>query len=123
MSRDVITCHILDTVVGKPAPDVQCTLTKLNGLRAETIATASTDNDGRIINWNQPLDAIKTADGKVAPGVYKIKFETGYYLSQNNEGQAFFPFIEVVFNIQNPDSHYHIPLLLSNYSYSTYRGS
>lgn len=123
MGRDVITCHVLDTVVGKPASGITCTLTKLNGLRAENVSTATTDDDGRIINWDSPLDAIKTADGKVAPGTYKIKFDTGLYLSKATDGQAFFPFIEVVFNIQNPDSHYHIPLLLSNFSYSTYRGS
>ncbi|KAA8907665.1 hypothetical protein TRICI_004956 [Trichomonascus ciferrii] len=123
MGRDVITCHILDTVVGKPAAAVKCTLYKLSGVRVEEISTASTDNDGRVTNWEKELTPIKTSDGKVAPGSYKIKFETGDYLAKHNEGQAFFPFVEVVFNIQNPDSHYHIPLLLSNYSYSTYRGS
>uniref|UniRef100_A0A060TID4 5-hydroxyisourate hydrolase n=1 Tax=Blastobotrys adeninivorans TaxID=409370 RepID=A0A060TID4_BLAAD len=123
MGRDVITCHILDTVVGKPAGGVKCTLVKLSGVKADTISTATTDQDGRVTNWDSPLDSIKTSDGKVAPGTYRIKFDTGMYLSQNNNGQAFFPYVEVVFNIENPDSHYHIPLLLSNYSYSTYRGS
>lgn len=123
MVRDVVTCHVLDTVVGKPAANITCTLTKLNGLRAENISTATTDNDGRVINWDSPLDSIKTQDGKIAAGTYKIKFDTGVYLSKASEGQAFFPFVEVVFHVADPDSHYHIPLLLSNYSYSTYRGS
>lgn len=123
MGRDVITCHILDTVIGKPAGQVKCTLFRLHGVRTEEISTATTDNDGRVTNWDKDLTLIKTGDGKVAAGSYKIKFDTGEYLAKSNEGQAFFPFVEVVFNIQNPDSHYHIPLLLSNYSYSTYRGS
>lgn len=123
-TRDVITCHILDTVIGKPAAGVQCSLIALKGVRATTISTAVTDKDGRVNKWDKDLSSVKTTDGKVAPGTYKIHFETGSYLSKNSEdGHAFFPFVEVVFNIQNPDSHYHIPLLLSNYSYSTYRGS
>lgn len=123
MSRAEVTCHILDTVTGRPAAGVQCSISKLDGFNSKEIAKGATDKDGRIINWDSSLAEIATS-GKLNSGVYKIRFETGAYLSRQNDGRAFFPFVEVVFQALNPpENHYHIPLLLSNYSYSTYRGS
>lgn len=123
MSKDAITCHILDTVVGKPAAGVNCTLSKLDGFNVTDIAQAKTNDDGRILNWSLPIDQV-VANGKVKPGRYRIRFETGDYLSKSTGGQAFFPYVEIVFEVAAPgEPHYHIPLLLSNYSYSTYRGS
>lgn len=117
MERDYITCHILDTVKGSPAQGIPCTLSKLQDGKENVLAHGNTDKDGRIMHWDSPVT-------EVTSGPHKVKFETGHYLSKANNGQAFFPVIEVVFVVSNPpDPHYHIPLLLSNYSYSTYRGS
>lgn len=117
MERDYVTCHILDTVKGKPAANVKCVLSKLSGGIESVVSSSTTDGDGRIANWGPRVTSID-------PGAYKMRFETGEYLSANNNGDAFFPVVEVMFAVSNPpDKHYHIPLLLSNYSYSTYRGS
>ncbi|PRT52452.1 5-hydroxyisourate hydrolase [Wickerhamiella sorbophila] len=118
MSRDYITCHILDTVTGLPAPKVRVELSRLQNGEEIPIATGHTDNDGRISNWESARVT------SVIPGAHKIKFETGPYLSSKTKGEVFFPVVEVVFVVSDPpQAHYHIPLLLSNYSYSTYRGS
>jgi 5-hydroxyisourate hydrolase len=75
---------------------------------AEVLATAVTDADGRIREWPMTL----------APGVYRLVFDTGAYLGDG----AFFPEVVVTF-VMADDSHHHVPLLLSPYGYSTYRGS
>jgi 5-hydroxyisourate hydrolase len=123
MTKDAITCHILDTVVGKPAAGVNCTLSRLDGFHATDIAQAKTNEDGRILKWDSSIEQV-VKGGKVDPGRYRIRFETGDYLSKSSDGQAFFPYVEIVFDVAPPgEPHYHIPLLLANYSYSTYRGS
>ncbi|EEQ38288.1 hypothetical protein EJF18_30868 [Clavispora lusitaniae] len=149
MSVDPITCHILDTCLGKPAAGVTCSIYYLSPLvddksnaaaydleePAAPFAMSKTDNDGRIKQWviNPKLDStvkstLKLYDGRwheLTPGIYKIKFLTGKYFHELNEtSRTFFPFVEITFQIDNPpDHHYHVPLLLSNHSYSTYRGS
>lgn len=109
-------------------------------------ARAKTNEDGRVLNWVfdpkvQQLDEAFAKTGvrdgkwvKLVPGLYKIKFLTGKYFKDlaiinagNNglagaSGRTFFPVVEVVFEVDDL-VHYHIPLLLSNYSYTTYRGS
>lgn len=142
MSIAPITCHILDTTRGQPASNVIVELYHLSSdpTDFDTISTpvhfasSKTDDDGRIKNWifdpakdweylginDQVWDNLK-------PGIYKAKFLTGKYflgLSELGSQRTFFPFVEIIFTIDNPpDNHYHIPLLLSNYSYTTYRGS
>jgi 5-hydroxyisourate hydrolase len=117
-----VTCHVLDTVSGVPAAGIQCTLSRFNEAIVQTIAAATTDPDGRIVQWNGSLDEV-VKSGSIIPGTYKIRFNTGPYLKKTS-GTGFFPFVDVVFEVADPaDKHYHIPLLLSNYSYSTYRGS
>lgn len=117
MQKDYITCHVLDTVTGYPAEGIPCTLYKLQDGEEKVLSHGQTDKNGRIVKWDSQIT-------DVTPGPHKVKFDTGHYLSKANDGQAFFPLIEVMFVINNPpDAHYHIPLLLSNYSYSTYRGS
>lgn len=117
-SRDYVTCHVLDTVNGLPAPGIRCELRAIDGTKESSLASGVTDKDGRVSNWQSG------AVVSVNPGVHKLKFETGPYLSARNNGECFFPVVEVVFVVSDPPQpHYHIPLLLSNYSYSTYRGS
>lgn len=103
-------------------------------------ARAKTNDDGRVLNWvfdpklqhlNEDFAKTGVRDGKwvkLVPGLYKIKFLTGKYfreLTTSGHGvgsRTFFPVVEVVFEVDDL-LHYHIPLLLSNYSYTTYRGS
>ena len=106
-----ITTHILDTARGKPAEGVKITLQKRDGTE---IASGITNADGRVSDL--------LADGAVLePGIYKIVFDTGgYYASLNTK--TFYPEVSVVFETFDT-SHYHVPLLLNPFGYSTYRGS
>lgn len=135
-SRHPITCHILDTTKGKPAADVKCELFRIGHLEETSIlpepkslGTALTNSDGRIARWTLNNTSSSEGDLALVPGVYKIKFETLEYFKREGStvtgsDRTFFPFVEILFIVENPpDKHYHIPLLLSNYSYSTYRGS
>lgn len=142
MSVDPITCHILDTNKGKPAAGVVCQLyyiaTDTDGIKelneTSPFAMSKTDNDGRIKNWafDPKLDVnTKKFVGiddigswtVLKPGIYKIKFLTGKYFL-NQKSSTFFPYVDITFIVDNPpDNHYHIPLLLSNHGYTTYRGS
>ncbi len=110
-----LTTHILDTTAGKPASGVRIYLElELADKSWSRIAEGTTDSDGRV------RDLIK--DGiLLKPGNYKLHFETGEYFSKNKI-RCFYPFVEIVFEIMDA-SHYHVPLLLNPYGYSTYRGS
>ena len=105
-----ITTHVLDTAKGCPAANIPVTLEYLNNSNWVIVAKGTTDNDGRIMDW---------MDGDAQNGEYRITFTTSSY--HNNKG--FFPSVSINFNVENPEQHYHVPLLLSPFSYSTYRGS
>ncbi|REJ82893.1 MAG: hydroxyisourate hydrolase [Bacteroidetes bacterium] len=109
-----ITTHILDTSVGKPAEGVNTYLEKLNLQNSfEFVAKGITNKDGRISD----LVSNKTLES----GIYRLRFETGdYYKSKNIK--TFYPYIEITFEISGTE-HYHVPLLLNPFGYSTYRGS
>lgn len=108
-----ITTHVLDTAVGRPATGVPVTLEKQEGATWRELSRKATDGDGRVRDLlTTPLDA----------AVYRLTFQTGaYFLAQGKEG--FFPEASIVFQIRDTNSHYHVPLLLSPFGYSTYRGS
>ena len=103
-----ITTHVLDTAEGRPARGVAITLEILRG-SWEFVAEGSTDADGRLRSL--------TEKHPVELATYRLTFDTGAY---NN---GFFPEVIIVFRIENPEQHYHVPVLLSPYGYSTYRGS
>jgi hydroxyisourate hydrolase len=105
-----ITTHILDTAKGCPASNIAVTLEFFSNKRWNIIAKGTSDDDGRIMNW---------MESPLQKGEYRICFITAAY--HNNEG--FFPSVTINFTIDNTNQHYHVPLLLSPYSYSTYRGS
>ena len=100
-----ITTHILDTAKGRPAAGVPITLF----LGKDVLFDGVTDDDGRA--------RILEPD-RVKPGTYRLVFDTGAY---NPAG--FFPEATIVFRIDDVSQHYHVPLLLSPFGYSTYRGS
>jgi 5-hydroxyisourate hydrolase len=111
-----ITTHVLDTARGKPAAGVPVALELRDGLgRWELIGQGVTDADGRLRTL--------TAEGwSLVRGVYRISFDTGsYFRSVNVEG--FYPEASIVFEVREPGEHYHVPLLLNPFGYSTYRGS
>ena len=110
-----ITTHILDISTGFPARGVSVTLEKQALAGWEIIGQGQTDNDGRVRELLAP-------DEKLAEGNYRLTFETGnYFAAQQIEG--FYPQVTVAFTVRNPAQHYHVPLLLSPFGYSTYRGS
>jgi len=111
-----VSTHVLDTSLGKPAAGVPVSL----GIREldgswRMLDQGATDADGR---W-RPSAA---NDFSLAPGTYRITVDpTAYFHTRNME--SFYPFIDITFTIRNAAEHHHVPLLLSPYSYSTYRGS
>ncbi len=109
-----LTTHILDTSKGKPAEGIAVYLfQQQNGGWTEmTIGTSNAD--GRIPGLLRP-------DVLLDPGIYKLRFETKDYFDKQGL-PAFYPFVEIVFTISDKE-HYHVPLLLNPYGYSTYRGS
>lgn len=111
MSR--LTTHVLDTAHGTPAVGMTVILYYQLDSGWTEIVRGSTDANGRITNW---------LDGKVLPtGVFKLVFETGAWFNRAAL-TTLYPVVEISVVIADED-HYHIPLLLSPYGYSTYRGS
>jgi 5-hydroxyisourate hydrolase len=110
-----ITTHVLDTARGKPAVGVAVIL-EIGGLNDWTeLARGVTDADGRIgdlLPGNTTLPA----------GIYRLSFATGAYF-RGLGVRGFYPEVRIVVQIDEPAQHYHIPLLISPYGYSTYRGS
>jgi len=110
-----ITTHVLDTSVGRPAAGVPVYLERSVGEQWEMIGRAETDTDGRVRSL-VPSGAV------LASGVYRLTFHTGLYFQRSNT-PTFYPGVTVVFEVAEAESHYHVPLLISPFGYSTYRGS
>lgn len=111
-----LTTHVLDTALGKPAENLRIDLFRIDGDRSEQIGTARTNDDGRC-------DAPLLSGETMKPGIYELRFHAGAYLSQTAADVPFLDIIPIRFGIADASAHYHVPLLLSPYSYSTYRGS
>lgn len=109
-----ITTHILDTTKGKPAPGITIILSKGENDEWTEVARGITNNDGRIPALLGPQTLLPL-------GIYKMRFETKDYYDNNNTS-TFYPYVEIIFDV-NSHEHYHIPLLMNPFSYSTYRGS
>ncbi|GEO84048.1 MULTISPECIES: hydroxyisourate hydrolase [Alphaproteobacteria] len=115
-----LTTHVLDTALGKPADGLKIQLMRMNGEEAELITTVFTNSDGRVDGG--PL--LVGADFQV--GQYELLFHAGDYLKTKGVSLTDPPFLDVIpirFGISDTTAHYHVPLLLSPYGYSTYRGS
>lgn len=109
-----LTTHVLDTSIGKPGRDITIRLMNKVNNDWQTIAQGITDADGRISDLLAP--------GKILPpAVYKLVFETGHYFAAN-KAKGFYPEVEIQFTVVD-DTHYHVPLLINPFGYSTYRGS
>jgi 5-hydroxyisourate hydrolase len=108
---NAITTHVLDVVLGKPAAGVLVTLEKRINDEWKSVGQGVTDCDGRC------RDLIENSE----PGSYRLTFKTGDYLSQQGRS-TIYPEIAIVFECAG-DVHYHLPLLLSDNCFTTYRGS
>ncbi|MEM7799370.1 MAG: hydroxyisourate hydrolase [Chloroflexota bacterium] len=113
--KSPITTHILDTSVGKPAAGIVVNLfRKDNEIGWEKIGSGTTNSDGRITDLLPP--------GPLQIAEYKIVFEVGpYFAKQAIDG--FYPYVPIIFQIKETNEHYHVPLLLNPFGFSTYRGS
>ena len=109
-----ITTHILDTSRGCPAEGVSVSLLRIEGGGAQQLATAQTNADGRVEGLLQ--------SGLLQKGVYQLRFDTAEYFAQLGS-PTFYPAVSIDFRVESTDQHYHVPLLLSPFGYSTYRGS
>ena len=109
-----VSTHVLDITRGKPAAGVPVRLEKKTGELFAPVLTATTDADGRVKEL--------VPEGQLEIGIYRITFDTGaYFTAQSTEG--FYPEATIVFQVRDSEAHYHVPLLLSPFGYSTYRGS
>ena len=113
-----LTTHVLDTATGRPADGLRIELFRLDGEARERLAEATTNADGRT-------DAPILPQGAFAPGTYELLFHCGDYLTRAGAAPEAPRFLDVVplrFGLSQT-AHYHVPLLLSPFGYSTYRGS
>lgn len=115
-----LTTHVLDTALGKPAQELRIDLYRLDGEERSLIRTVETNADGRVDGG--PM----LAGDAFEIGTYELVFHAGDYLRALGTALAEPAFLDVIpirFGIADTEAHYHVPLLLSPYGYSTYRGS
>ena len=110
-----ITTHVLDTARGRPAAGVVVVLEMEQAGEWRPIGQGVTDADGRV-------KALLAPGTPLSAGVYRLTFATGTYFARQSQA-TFYPEVKVVFKITDPEQHHHVPLLLSPFGYSTYRGS
>jgi len=106
-----VTTHVLDSSAGQPAAGVVVVLESCAS--GERLGAGETDPDGRVTGLGPD---------RLDPGDYRLRFGTGGYFAGRQQA-TFYPEVVVAFTVADPDQHYHVPLLLSPYSFSTYRGS
>lgn len=110
-----ISTHVLDAANGAPAQGMELRLERLESDGSGTvIGSGVTNSDGRCPELTDELI--------LEPGTYRMRFETAAWFARSST-PAFYPVVEVVFHVTDAQAHYHVPLLLSPFAYSTYRGS
>ena len=113
MTRSHVTTHVLDAIAGTPAVGVGVTLSVSRDDGWLAVASGVTDADGRVASLGPE---------RLGPGIYQVRFDVGAYFERAGR-ETFYPTVEIAFTLAHPDEHYHVPLLLSPFAYSTYRGS
>ena len=119
MANGYLTTHVLDTARGRPAGGLEITLYRIEGANRMKLVQMTTNADGRT-------DTPILPKGQFAAGTYELVFFCGPYLNRHGLGQSEPKFLDQIplrFGIDDAEAHYHVPLLLSPYGYSTYRGS
>jgi 5-hydroxyisourate hydrolase / 2-oxo-4-hydroxy-4-carboxy-5-ureidoimidazoline decarboxylase len=114
-ARHMITTHVLDTARGGPAVGITVILELRHHSEWSPIGRGATDDSGRVTSL--------TTDKQLVPGTYRLTFDTGTYHRDQGISMPFFPEAKITFYVRDPDEHYHVPLLLSPFGYSTYRGA
>jgi len=110
-----ITTHVLDTSLGRPAAGVGVTLERREAGRWLELGRGRTDADGRCRDLLPEGTTLQKAS-------YRLTFNSGGYFGSRGAA-GFYPYVSIVFEVQEPSVHHHVPLLLSPFGYSTYRGS
>ena len=111
--RSRVTTHVLDATSGRPAANMEVTLERHVGHSWQLLTSGRTDADGRIVEFGPE---------NLERGVYRVSFAVAAYFAGQDQ-PTFYPEIVIMFTLDDEDDHYHVPLLLSPYAYSTYRGS
>ena len=106
-----ISTHVLDAVAGAPAQGMALRLERTDG---ELVGTGRTNADGRCPELTEGLE--------LEAGLYRMRFDTGAWFAERGT-TTFYPTVELTFEVTDAAAHYHVPLLLSPFAYSTYRGS
>ncbi len=110
-----ITTHVLDTALGSPAKGIAITLSRVDSSGTSTeVGQSVTNADGRAVDL--------LPDGTALAGTYRLGFDTAAYFARSGRS-SFYPRVDVHFEVTTEGGHYHVPLLLSPFGYSTYRGS
>jgi 5-hydroxyisourate hydrolase len=112
MSASAVTTHVLDTALGRPAAGVPVRLSRLDAEVSTVVGVGETDEDGRCAGL---------APRELEPGTYRLHFDTAAYFQQTGQ-EGIFPEVSITF-LRHNTGHVHVPLLLSPFAYSTYRGS
>lgn len=132
-ARSRVTTHVLDAALGRPAQGVRVRLERADAVVPTPVVT-SAEAPGTAgwptTAWTPVAQGVTDADGRVGAlgpedlevGVYRIILETGQYFTDTAQ-EGFYPEVTVTFYLRDPRAHHHVPLLLSPYAYSTYRGS
>ncbi len=115
VQRGPISLHVLNTASGKPGAGIAVVLQRQAGKDWEELGRGQTDAQGRIVDLYPPKKPLQAA-------TYRLVYETGAYFKAQGT-KTFFPRVEISFEIEKADEHYHVPLLLSPFGYSTYRGN
>ena len=115
MAQNPLSVHVLNLESGLPSPDVNVTLEAQQNGKWVQISQGKTNEQGRIT-------ALFPENTNFDNALYKVTFKTGEWFKKNNQN-SFFPEVPVIFQTDGSVKHYHIPLLLSPYGYSTYRGN
>lgn len=110
-----LSTHVLDVSRGRPAAQLPIVLEAQENGAWRELSRGVTNEDGRIKDFLPP-------GTRLAAGIYRLTFDTGAYFKARNE-RGFYPNVVVTFELSAPDEHYHVPLLLSPFGFSTYRGS
>jgi 5-hydroxyisourate hydrolase len=110
----MITTHVLDIARGEPAHGITVILELRQASEWTPIGRGTTDEKGRINTLT---------DGPVSPGTYRLTFDIGTFHREQGLSVPFFPEVKIAFTVRDPDEHFHLPLLLSPFGYTTYRGA
>jgi 5-hydroxyisourate hydrolase len=111
-----LSTHVLDTAIGRPAAGIAVRLEIEDGDGWRELATHATNADGRVAH-------LLPAGTALAAATYRLTFDVAAYHASGGGGAGFYPHVTIVFTVRDAAQHHHVPLLLSPFGYSTYRGS